>query len=46
MGFVKYKNLVPKLLGRVFYSAVEEEILNILKEFKTPKIDFKILKKR
>ena len=34
---------IPILLGRVFYELIHEEMWNILKEFKNPKIDFKIL---
>lgn len=34
---------IPELLSRVFYDLVNEEIWNIVKKFKNPKIDFKIL---
>jgi hypothetical protein len=34
---------IPMLLSRVFYELINEEIWNILKKFKNPKIDFKIL---
>lgn len=34
---------IPMLLGKVFYELIHEEMWNILKEFKNPKIDFKIL---
>lgn len=34
---------IPMFLGKVFYELIHEEMWNILKEFKNPKIDFKIL---
>lgn len=34
---------IPMLLSKVFYELISEEMWNILKKFKTPKIDFKIL---
>lgn len=34
---------IPMLLGKVFYCLINEEMWNIIKEFKNPKIDFKIL---
>ncbi len=34
---------IPMLLGKVFYELIHEEMWNIIKEFKNPKIDFKIL---
>lgn len=34
---------IPMLLGRVFSELVKEEIWNILKKYKNPKIDFKTL---
>jgi len=34
---------IPELFQRVFYDVVTEEIWNILKKFKNPKIDFKRL---
>jgi hypothetical protein len=34
---------IPMLLGRVYSELVKEEIWNILKQFKNPKIDFKTL---
>ena len=34
---------IPALLGRVFHELVNEEMWNIVKEFKYPKIDFKTL---
>lgn len=36
--------LIPKLLNMVYYSIVTEEIWNIVKKYKNPKIDFKYLK--
>lgn len=35
---------IPMLLGRVFSELVKEEIWNIVKKYKYPKIDFKTLK--
>lgn len=35
--------LIPRLLSQVFYSLVTEETWNIVKEFKNPKVDFKML---
>lgn len=32
--------LIPKLLNTIFHELIKEEIWNILKEFKNPKIDF------
>ena len=34
---------IPKLLSIIFKTLIEEEMWNILKEFKNPKIDFKTL---
>lgn len=34
---------IPALLGKVFYELINEEMWNIIKKFKTPKIDFKTL---
>lgn len=34
---------IPELLGKVFYTFVNEEIWNVLKKYKNPKIDFKKL---
>lgn len=34
---------IPMLLGKIFYSLINEEMWNIIKEFKNPKIDFKTL---
>lgn len=36
---------IPQLLGTVYHAFITEEIWNILKEFKSPKIDFKRLNK-
>ena len=38
--------MIPQLLGTVYHVLITEEIWNILKEFKSPKIDFKRLNKR
>jgi hypothetical protein len=35
--------MIPMLLGRVYSELVKEEIWNILKQYKNPKIDFKTL---
>ncbi len=35
--------LIPMLLSKIFYTLITEEIWNILKEFKNPRIDFKTL---
>lgn len=35
--------LIPRFLSQVFYSLVTEETWNIVKEFKNPKVDFKML---
>lgn len=35
--------LIPRLLSQVFYALVTEEMWNIVKEFKNPKVDFKML---
>ena len=35
--------MIPQLLGRVFHELICEEIWNILKEFKNPTVNFKIL---
>ena len=35
--------LIPKLLNTVFHELIQEEMWNILKRFKNPKIDFKSL---
>jgi hypothetical protein len=37
--------LIPRLLGTVYYELVREEIWNILKEHKNPKINFSLLNK-
>jgi len=34
---------IPRLLNTVYHDLVNEEIWNILKEFKNPRIDFKTL---
>lgn len=34
---------IPMLLGKVFYELIHEEMWNIIKKFKNPKIDFKTL---
>jgi hypothetical protein len=39
----EHSKLIPKLLGRIWYELVNEESWNILKAFKNPTIDFKIL---
>lgn len=36
-------NMIPQLLGRVYHELICEEMWNILKQFKSPKIDFKVL---
>jgi hypothetical protein len=36
---------IPELLNRVYYDLIREEIWEILKKFKNPTIDFKLLKK-
>lgn len=38
-----HSKCIPELLGRVFHDLVTEEMWQILKEFKNPKIDFKYL---
>lgn len=35
--------LIPKLLGMVFHEFITEESWNFIKEFKNPKIDFRLL---
>ena len=37
------KKLIPRLLSTVFYSLVSEEMWNIIKEFKNPTIDYRVL---
>lgn len=37
--------LIPRLLNTVWYCLVDEEMWHIVKEFKMPKIDFKIMNK-
>lgn len=37
--------VIPQLLGRVFYDLIGEEMWAILKKFKNPTIDFKLLNK-
>jgi len=37
--------LIPQLLGRVYYDFINEEIWNIIKKYKQPKIDFKLLER-
>jgi len=34
---------IPELFNRVFYDLINEEMWNILKEYKNPKVDFRIL---
>lgn len=34
---------IPMLLNKIYYELVNEEIWNILKKYKNPKIDFKTL---
>lgn len=36
--------LIPRLLETVFYELVNEEMWHILKKFKSPKVDFKVLR--
>lgn len=36
---------IPRLLGVVYYTLIHEEIWNILKEYKNPKINFTLLNK-
>lgn len=36
---------IPQLLGRVFYDLVNEELWDILKKYKNPKIDFAFLQR-
>lgn len=36
-------SLIPKLLGIAYYTLIQEEMWNILREYKNPKIDFKLL---
>jgi len=31
---------IPELLGRIFYTLIQEECWNFVKQFKNPKIDF------
>ena len=38
-----HSKLIPRLLMTVWYDFINEETFSILKEFKNPKIDFKIL---
>lgn len=35
--------MIPELLGRVWYEFIREETANFLKEFKNPKINFRLL---
>jgi hypothetical protein len=35
--------LIPRLLSQVFHALITEEMWNIIKEFKNPKVDFKML---
>lgn len=35
--------MIPRLLGTVYHELISEEMWNILKQFKSPKIDFKVL---
>lgn len=42
-GDVWLNNWIPELLGRVWHEFVSEEIMNILKKYKNPKINFKFL---
>lgn len=37
--------LIPQLLGRVYHDLITEELWNIIKEYKQPKIDFKLLER-
>lgn len=36
---------IPELLGRVFYDLINEDLYNIIKKYKFPKIDFNELKR-
>lgn len=36
-------SLIPQLLSRVYYALINEEMWHILKDFKNPKIDFRVL---
>lgn len=36
-------SLIPQLLSRVYYELINEEMWHILKDYKNPKIDFKVL---
>lgn len=40
------KKLISKILNMVYYCLITEELWNILKKYKNPKIDFKTLHKR
>ena len=35
--------MIPQLLGIVYHELICEEMWNILKKFKSPKVDFKTL---
>jgi hypothetical protein len=37
------KRMTPELLGRCWYEFIREETTNFLKEFKNPKINFRLL---
>lgn len=37
------EDYIPQLLSRVYHELICEEMWNILKEFRNPKIDFKAL---
>lgn len=39
------KSLIPKFLGIAWYTFINEEMFNILRKFKSPKIDFAVLHK-
>lgn len=43
-GFFSGKD-IPKFLGVMWYTLITEEIFNILRKFKNPKIDFGLLRK-
>lgn len=40
-----HSRCIPQLLNRVFHDLIVEEMWNILKDFKNPKIDFKYLQR-
>ena len=44
-GGVFQRKLIPKLLGVVWYTLITEEMFNILRKFRNPKIDFALMNK-